>query len=150
LWQVLGAGPRRRRAYLRARRLLEAGSWEEALALAQAEWRGAPPAWQQKLQKLVGECHQDAADALLKQRAFEEALEPALEAAPLLGLDEAKERTRVVENALAEVRRVFAAGPEHTGAVEALIKRTFALCRPGPQQTGTPCPEASLWRALCQ
>ena len=35
LWLAFGRGPRRRRAYQRAQRLLQQGDWSRALALAQ-------------------------------------------------------------------------------------------------------------------
>ena len=36
LWQVLGRGPRRRRAFARAQRLLAQGHWQEALTVLEA------------------------------------------------------------------------------------------------------------------
>ncbi len=84
LWLILGRGPRRQRAFRRAQRLLEEGGWAEALAIVkaiQAEPRLAP-VWQERLGSLAGESHQQAADHLLKEKRFEEALQHALDAAP--------------------------------------------------------------------
>src|SRR5262249_2638114 len=111
----VGPGPRRVRAYRRAQRLLNEGAWEPALALAES-LRSNPnlsKLWKQRLDKLAGEGHEQAAADAIKGRRYEDALEHALASAPLLQLGEAEQRTRVLEAMLAEVRRLFAAG---TGA----------------------------------
>jgi tetratricopeptide (TPR) repeat protein len=146
LWLGLGPGPCRWRAFRRAQRLLEGGGWEEALALvSQLRRPRLSEAWQGRLRNLEGECHQRAVDQALKDRRFEEALEHALKSADLLALDADEQRSRVVEAALAEVRRLFAAGdgPDETEAVLAMLERVAALRTPS-----TP-PEATFWQALC-
>jgi TolA-binding protein len=144
LWQMFGPGPRRRRALTRANRLLDTGSWQEALAVVQAlrTPRLSEP-WQTRLRSAAGECHQRAADEALKEKRFEDALEHLLNAAPLLGLDEGEQRTRVVEHVLAEARRLFAGGTdsETTAATMKMLRRAFAL--------SDPLPEASFWQGLC-
>jgi tetratricopeptide (TPR) repeat protein len=146
LWQLLGRGPRWRRAFHRAQRLLEQGNWKDALdilTILNAE-RRLSPTWQDRLRAATGECHQLAADHLLKEKQFEEALRHALEAGARLGLDLAEQRSRVVETMLAEARRLFAAGIEDkdTQAVLSLLERIFAV--------QTPCAEASFWQGLCR
>ncbi len=146
LWLLLGGGPRRHRAFRRAQRLLEAGSWKEALDILTAlhEEGRLSPVWQERLRTTAGECHQLAADQLLKDKQFEEALRHTLEAGGRLGLDLAEERIRVVETMLAEARRLFSRGTEakETQAVLDLLQRIFAV--------QTPCAEASFWQGLCR
>jgi tetratricopeptide (TPR) repeat protein len=145
-WLLLGSGPRRSRAYKAAQRQLQEGRWQEALAAfetlnAQAN---LPPDWQGKLRHAAGECHQFAADLSLQEKRYEQARIHAVTAAPLLGVSEADQQARVVEQMLAEVRRQFAAGPAavDTSAVLQLIDRVFPI--------QTPCPEASFWQGLCR
>jgi tetratricopeptide (TPR) repeat protein len=145
LWLLLGRGPRRQRAFRRAQRLLEEGGWENALAIVtaiQAEPR-LSPLWQERLRSLGGESHQQAADLLLKEKRFEDALKHTLDASAQLGLDAGEQRTRVVEAMLAEARRLFAAGIEEkdTKTVSQLLERIFAV--------QSPCPEAAFWNGLC-
>jgi tetratricopeptide (TPR) repeat protein len=145
LWLLLGRGPRRHRAFRQAQRLLEQGNWKDALDILttlQDESR-LSPVWQDRLRATAGECHQRAADQLLKEKQFEEALRHALDGGARLGLDQAEQRSRVVETMLAEARRLFAAGTEtnETQAVLNLLDRIFAV--------QTPCPEASFWQGLC-
>jgi tetratricopeptide (TPR) repeat protein len=145
LWLLLGRGPRRHRAYRNAQRLLDQGNWNQALdtlTALQAEGR-LSPVWQDRLRAAAGECHQQAADQLLKEKQFEEALRHSLEAGARLGLDQAEQRGRVVETMLAEARRLFAAGTEarETRIVLNLLERIFAV--------QTPCAEASFWQGLC-
>jgi tetratricopeptide (TPR) repeat protein len=158
LWQALGRGPRRRRAFVRAQRLLDAGDWEQALSLLEAlRAPGLSEAWRARLRKAEGAAHQQAADQLLQEKRFEDALEHLLTSAPLLDLDQAELRARVVDNMLAEVRRLFALTATETSTgvaadtdtVIALLQRTFALSAAGQAGEGTPCPEASFWLALC-
>src|SRR5262245_51475992 len=89
LWLVVGPGPRRARRYRRAQRLLEAGEWEPALALAEGLQAGGNAAWQAKLRTLLGECHHYAGDLALKERRYEDGLTHLLAAAPLLRMDPA-------------------------------------------------------------
>jgi len=145
LWLLLGRGPRRHRAFRQAQRLLEQGNWKDALDILtelQAESR-LSPVWQDRLRAAAGECHQLATDQLLKEKQFEEALRHALDAGARLGLDQAEQRSRVVEAMLTEARRLFAAGTEtkETHAVLKLLDCIFAV--------QTPCPEASFWQGLC-
>ncbi|HEY7312018.1 MAG TPA: tetratricopeptide repeat protein [Gemmataceae bacterium] len=145
LWLLLGRGPRRHRAFRNAQRLLEQGEWQPALEILttlQAEPR-LSPVWQDRLRSTSGEAHQRAADQLLKEKKFEDALQHALDAGGRLGLDLAEQRTQIVEAMLAEVRRLFASGTEakETHAVQQLLGRVFAV--------QTPCPEASFWQGLC-
>ncbi|MGH7172012.1 MAG: hypothetical protein ACRELG_17190, partial [Gemmataceae bacterium] len=145
LWLLLGRGPRRHRAFRQAQRCLERGDWKEALQLLTALQVDAPRAslWQERLRAAAGECHQQAADQLLKEKQFEEALRHSLEAGARLGLDQATQRGGVVEVMLAEARRLFAAGTEvkDTALVVDLLERIFAV--------QTPCAEASFWQGLC-
>jgi tetratricopeptide (TPR) repeat protein len=146
LWQLLGRGPRRWRAFHRAQHLLERGNWKDALeilTMLNAEGR-LSPAWQDRLRVATGECHQLAAEQLLKEKQFEEALRHALEAGARLGLNLGEQRSRVVESMLAEARRLFADGIEdkNTQAVLSLLDRIFAV--------QTPCAEASFWQGLCR
>jgi tetratricopeptide (TPR) repeat protein len=152
LWLAFGRGPRRRRAFARAGRLLEAGNWAEALTITEGlrASGGLSAQWQARLRNLAGECHQRAAEEALKDKRYEDALQHLLTAAPLLKQDEAEQRSRVVEAMLAEARRLFAAGtrPADTQAVLDLLGRTFGVSGPAPPD-GTSCPEASFWQALC-
>jgi tetratricopeptide (TPR) repeat protein len=145
LWQVLGRGPRRRRAFARAQRLLAQGAWAEALAVLEA-LRAEPrlsAVWQARVRNAAGEAHVLGGEQLLKEKRYEESLQHFLTAAPLLAVDEGEQRARVIDAMLAEVRRLFAAGTgaAETEAVQALLGRVFAL--------QSPCPEASFWLGLC-
>jgi tetratricopeptide (TPR) repeat protein len=143
LWQLLGPGPRRRRAYGLAQTLLEAGKWREASQLVEP-LRTAPgqtPEWQQRWQKAAGEGQQIATDQAIKDKRYEEALRHALTAGSLLHLPETDQRTRVVEAMLAEARRLFATDPTEVEGVQQLLTRVFAI-----QPT---CPEATFWHGLC-
>jgi tetratricopeptide (TPR) repeat protein len=141
VWLALGRGPRRVRAYRRARRLVGRGAWAEALALAEA-WQanGLPPTWRDHFRAVAGDCHQYIADAAIKDLRFEEGLDHARKAAALLKLDEAEPVERVVDRMLAEARRLFAR--REIDAVIQLVQRAFAI--------KTPCPEGSFWLGLCQ
>ena len=145
LWLLLGRAPRRHRAFRDAQRLLEQGDWQQALDIVtalQAESR-LSTVWQDRLRATAGESHQLAADQMLKEKHFEEALRHSLEAGARLGLDQSDQRTHIVEAMLAEARRLFAAGTEskETKAVLHLLERIFAV--------QSPCPEASFWQGLC-
>jgi tetratricopeptide (TPR) repeat protein len=146
LWLILGPGPRRHRAFRQAQRLLDESNWKDALEILTAigEESGLSPAWLDRIRELAGECHQLAADQLLKEKQFEEALSHALEAGARLGLDLAEQRGRVVEAMLAEARRLFARDTEakETQAALDLLARVSAV--------QTPCAEASFWQGLCR
>jgi tetratricopeptide (TPR) repeat protein len=144
LWLMLGRGPRRRRNFRRARRLLQQGAWQDALALVQeAQGRRLSAAWQGRLRNLEGECHRAAGAAALQAREYEAGLEHSLRAAELLNVSETAVRTSVIEAVLAEVRHHFAitTGAD-TGAVHQLIGKVLRM-RAG-------CPEAFFWQGLCQ
>lgn len=142
LWLAFGRGPRRWRAFKRIQKALHEGDWKNALDEIDrlgAE-AGLSPTWQGRLRNARGEGLGLAADDALRERQFEKALEYSLEAAPLLGVSESEQRARVVESMLAEVRRVFAAGPDQNDGVLALCRRIFAV-----QPVSA---EAFFWQAL--
>ena len=145
-WFIFGPGPRRGRAFKAAQRQLQEGQWQEALAAIDAlnAEAGLSPDWQSKLRYGAGECYQYAAEQSLQQRHYEEALKHYVGAAPLLGVAETDQRARVVEQMLAEARRLFAAGPAavENDTVLQLLDRLFAI--------QNPCPEASFWQGLCR
>ncbi len=139
---LVGPGPVRTRTYNRARRALEQGDWTSALATIDSlRPTSLPPVWQDKLRILAGESRQAATDAALKEKQYEAALENSVQAAALLGMPDADARARVIDAALAEVRRQFAAGPDATDGVLHLLGRILAL--------QSPCPEARFWQGLC-
>ena len=132
----------RSRGYHRAHRALEQGDWKSALATVESlRSPHLHAAWQDKLRILAGESRQAATDAALKEKHYEEALEHSVQAAMLLGTPEADARAKVIDAALAEVRRQFAAGPDATDSVLHLLGRILAL--------QSPCPEARFWQGLC-
>jgi tetratricopeptide (TPR) repeat protein len=144
LWQILGSGPRRGRALARARRAVQQNKVRDALQIVQA-LKAEPnlsAKWQKRLRLEAGEFHQLAADEAIKERRFEEAWGHAAAAAREMELDEDEQKSRVLDAMLAEVRRLFAAGPEYNDATLQLIQRLFAL--------QTPCAEATFWKGLCQ
>jgi tetratricopeptide (TPR) repeat protein len=144
LWLIIGAGPRRRRVFRRARQLLQGGSWEPALAIIR-ELQGRRPRgkWQDRLRRAEAECHRAAGKAFLAQKEYEQALEHLLYAAQLLGSGAAEARAGIVEAMLAEARALFAAGSgKDTGPVHALLARVLLV--------QSPCPEAAFWAALCR
>ena len=72
LYLGFAPGPRRRRAFRRAQRLLEAGSWKESLALVDSlTGTGGSTAWRARLRNCAGECHQRAVDLPLLQSAVD-------------------------------------------------------------------------------
>jgi Flp pilus assembly protein TadD len=144
LWLLLGRGPRRRRAWRRAQRLLQQGAWSDAVALVREQQNRGPHSatWQKRLDTLEGDCLHAAAETALQQHNFEDALGHALRSAELLKQDQAAARTWVVEAMLAEVRRLFATSSgKDTQAVHDLIGRTLIL--------QSECPEAHFWKGLC-
>jgi tetratricopeptide (TPR) repeat protein len=143
-WLIFGRGPRRGRAYRRAQRLLHAGNWSEALARTQELQAGGAlsVAWQGRLRNAEGECHHMAGDQTLADQRFEEAWQYYQQAAPLLELEEAELRERVVQAMLAEVRRRFAVG----GDKELRVAQSLAS---RAMQLQAPCPEAAFWQGMC-
>jgi tetratricopeptide (TPR) repeat protein len=142
LWLLLGPGPVRSRALNRARHALDKGDWQGALSTAESLHNARlPPLWQEKVRNLNGEARQAAADAALKDKHYEAALEHSLKAASVLGSPEADARASIVDAMLAETRRQFAGGVGGTDAVLELTARILML--------QTPCPEALFWKALC-
>ncbi len=99
-----------------------------------------PPLWQERLRNLNGGARQAAADAALKDKNYEAALEHSLKAASVLGTPEADARAAVVGAMLAEARRQFAGGVGGTDAVLELTARILIL--------QTSCAEALFWKAL--
>ena len=146
LWLAFGPGPRRARAFRRARRLLARERWADALAVArEVQARGRlSPAQATRFRELSGDCHQRGSEAALQAGRFEDALRESLEAAALLGQDPEAARRRVVDRVLTEVRRLFASGTgtAETEAALRLIARAHAL--------QASCPEASFWEGLCR
>jgi tetratricopeptide (TPR) repeat protein len=143
LWLVFGRAPRRQRAYKRGQRFLHNGEWEEALAAARELLRlgRMPKTWEGRLRNLQGECHHVAGDQALKGKDYEDALKHYLVAADFLNLTETEFRTRVVEAMLSEALRLFAAGPSHNEATQALLARVQKV------QPGSPA--AGFWQGLC-
>src|SRR5262245_38910856 len=108
VWQVFGPGPIRGRKLARANYLLKEGDWESALDLVEPILHEQlTPYWQERVDHTVGECYDLATDQALKDKRYEEALEHALRAAPLLNLKEEEQKTRVIDTMLTEVRRLF-------------------------------------------
>jgi tetratricopeptide (TPR) repeat protein len=159
-WLVLGRGPRRRRRYQRAIHLLKNRSWAEALEeLGRIQCHGLlSQSWQARVRRVEGECYRLAGENALDEKRFEEALEFLLKSSRLLDEDEKKSRARIIEEALAEIRRLFSLsgsslaqrknstrpsdGKTSTdGSISKLIQWV--------QQLQSPCPEASFWQALC-
>ena len=137
LWVVFGRGPRRKRSFYKAQRLLQQGEWQKALSQVQHLHKlGRPPAaWQGRLVNLEGECHRSAGDAALREKSCEEAMRHYQQAAGLLHVDEAEWRNRVIETMLAEVRRLIAANAGHSETYQ-LIERIGHV--------RAPCPEVAL------
>jgi tetratricopeptide (TPR) repeat protein len=145
LWLVLGAGPRRGRAYRRAQRLLHAGAWKQALAIVRtlrnARLRSA--LWQGRLRNLEGECLKQAGDVALQERRYEQALEQSLASAELLGLDGKEIRNFIVDRVLSDARQHFAQSQESADQqAEDLLSRLI-LVQPD-------CAEAYFWLGMCQ
>ncbi len=132
---LIGPGPVRTRAYNRARRALEQGDWTSALATIDSlRPTSLPLVWQDKLRILAGESRQAATDAALKEKQYEAALENSVQAAALLGTPDADARVRVIDAALAEVRRQFAAGPDATDGVLHLLGASSPCNRRVPRR----------------
>ncbi|MBL8793828.1 MAG: tetratricopeptide repeat protein [Planctomycetia bacterium] len=142
LWLALGKGPRRRRCYRKAQRLLHQGDWAASLQAVEELRRlgRLSIAWDGRAKNLEGECRRQAGESALADKHYEKSLEELTASARLLQLSEADARERVLGAMLAEVRRLFAAT---TGSAEvrALLERIFKV-QPG-------CAEASFWQGLC-
>src|SRR5438128_11573508 len=67
LWRIVGGGPRRSRAYKRARERLAAGDWQAAqFAVQEIRKAGVfTPDWAGRVNNLEGECLRRAGDAAL-------------------------------------------------------------------------------------
>jgi tetratricopeptide (TPR) repeat protein len=140
LWRVFGSGPRRNRAYQRARELLAAGDAENArTAIEEIKLLGiSTPEWQGRLNNLEGECRRASGEAALSSRKFEEALEHHLAAAKLLSTNPTEARERVIEGMLAELRQRAAGAPD-----DKLTKLAQRILQLAPQH-----PETSFWLGL--
>lgn len=144
LYFVFGTGPRRGRLLARVERLLKQGDWKQALDLLDPLTREKlTPLWQERVDHARGDAYDLAAEDALKDKRYEDGLELALKAAPLLGGKEDAARARVVETMLGEVRRLFCVAESATEVdmVLQLITRLFLI-----QST---CPEGSFWLGLC-
>src|SRR5262249_49989934 len=140
MWRMFGKGPRRNRAYKRARELVLEGKWQEANSLLE-EIRHQGPAsteWQGRLNNLEGECLRAAGESALAARNYEEALKNHLAAAKLLGTNINESRLRIVEGMLAELRQRIAANSD-----EKSIKLAARIL-----QSHQGCAEAAFWQGL--
>jgi tetratricopeptide (TPR) repeat protein len=139
LYFLYAPGPVRGRVLSRARALLKAGNGQAALALVQPYVEQTPPAaWHGPFRHLASECHRLGIEDALQIHDYDAAKAHALRVAELLGQSEDEPLQRVVEAALAEVRRRFAT---RTEAVEPMLARVEALTPRVP-------PEVGFWRAL--
>lgn len=144
LYFVFGSGPRRGRLLARVERLLKQGQWNEGLNLLRPlTTEKLSPHWQKRVDHLQGECYDLATEQALKEKRYEDALELALKAAPLLQVKEEDQRSRITDTMLAEVRRLFCVAESATEVdmVLQLITRLFLL--------QSACPEGSFWLGLC-
>jgi tetratricopeptide (TPR) repeat protein len=143
-WLLLGRGPRMRRGLKHVHRLRRLGDWQNALKLVHDLQDGIRPGskWAGRLRTAEGECRRDAGVAAVQAGAYEDGMEHHLRAAELLGSNPAEVRNSVIEQMLAEVRRLFAATTgKNTDEIHKLIGRVLIL--------QSPCPEASFWQGLC-
>jgi hypothetical protein len=109
LWQLFGRGPRRRRAFARARHQLQQGDWKQAfetVRMLQSQGR-LSRSWEGRLRNLEGECRHKAGDEAVREKRWEDAVEYYGQAAVCLNLDVGVLRERV-DAMLAESRRLFA------------------------------------------
>ncbi len=142
LWLILGRGPRRRRAFKQARRLLDKGLWSESLVeVKKLRVYGSPSAsWNRRFDQLEGQALKMAASKALNDKKFEESLEQAVRSAELLGESTLEPRVAMQATMVQEIRRLFAKQGETRATVD-LIGRTLLV--------QSPCREASFWQALC-
>lgn len=142
LWLLAGAEPRRRRVYRWASEALQRKDW--ALALADAHRLRSLSLssllWQARAGQIEGRCHELAGDEALGQQAYESALDHYNHATRLLDQDATPARARIVEEMLAEVRRL-AADPAGDAAARDMATRVLAV-EPG-------CAEALFWQGVC-
>ncbi len=141
LWWLVGGEPRRWRAYRRALNFLQRRGWAEALEAGRNLGRlGAPsPLWKERLRQVRGESERLAGDIALEEQRFEDALEYYQAAAPLLGLNLAQERGRVVAGMLAEARGLFANASDPQPLHDLLAKILHLQ---------SDCNEALFWQGL--
>ncbi|MBY0232018.1 MAG: hypothetical protein K2W96_22265, partial [Gemmataceae bacterium] len=72
LYFAFGPGPVRARASARGRKALDAGDWQQALAVAERHLSSSLPAsWSARFHALAGDAHQWALDDAIKAREFE-------------------------------------------------------------------------------
>jgi len=85
-WLLWGSWPRRRRAMSAARKLLDAGKWQDALEqLKITREIGTPSSsWLKAFDEFEAECIKHAAKAAIKEKDFEGALEYQMRAAKIL------------------------------------------------------------------
>lgn len=142
LWRVAGVGPRRWRRLKQARRLLQAGTWQEAMVMVRrARQIGSPSAsWRRYLDEEEAKCLSAGSAAALGAKQFEEALDHAAKAGQLRGQPEIEARALIQSAMLAEMIRLFSTGSE-TRAVLDLASRALIV--------QSPCREASFWQGLC-
>ncbi len=143
-WLLLGRGPRLRRGLKQVQRLRRQGDLHNALKLVHELQSTIRPGskWEGRLRTAEGECRRDAGIAAVRAGAYEDGLEHHLRAAELLNLNPAEVRNSVIEQMLAEVRRLFAGTTgKNTDEIHKLIGRVLIL--------QAPCPEASFWQGLC-
>ncbi|MCC6420342.1 MAG: tetratricopeptide repeat protein [Gemmataceae bacterium] len=143
-WLAFGRGPRMRRGLRRVGRLRQAGEWRPALALVRDLQLRVNQAsvWASRLRTAESACLSTAGAAAIAAGDYEKGLEYRLNAVALVGLGEAAVRAAVIEQMLAEVRRLFAgtAGND-TAPVHEMLTRVLLL--------QAACPEASFWKGLC-
>ena len=143
IWQLWGFGPRRRRGMRAARKQLAADDWKGATEqLKRVRAIGSPSSsWNKTFDKFEAECLEIAAQAAIKEKKFEEALQLSQRAAEILDEPEHEVRMNMQSAMLREIRRLFSKTGE-TGATMDLIVRTL--------QVQAPCREASFWQAMCE
>ncbi|HLW66021.1 MAG TPA: hypothetical protein VKS79_11990, partial [Gemmataceae bacterium] len=139
-WRMFGKGPRRNRAYKRARELVLEGKWQEARNILEEIRHLGPasPEWQGRLNNLEGECLRAAGETALAERNYEDALKNHLAAAKLLGTNVNESRQRIVEGMLADLRQRVAAGAD-----EKALKLAARILQSHPG-----CAEAAFWQGV--
>ena len=139
-WRMFGKGPRRNRAYKRARELVLEGKWQEARNILEEIRHLGPtsPEWQGRLNNLEGECLRAAGETALAERDYEDALKNHLAAAKLLGTNVNDSRERIVDGMLAELRHRVAANSD-----EKALKLAARIL-----QSHSGCAEAAFWQGL--
>src|SRR5580765_4823867 len=140
LWRVVGKGPRRNRAYNRARELLARGDWQGAkLAIQEIRQAGIPaPDWAGRVNNLEGESLRAAGEASLEAAKYEEALQLFSDSAKLLHLDRDEATAKVIDGMLEELRTLFAQEDD-----DKAIRQAKRILQLRPNQ-----PEAAFWLGL--